>query len=156
MADSIKIKMPGATKLKAKMKRIIPAVELALQREILDAAGEVRKKAIIEIERPKTGRQYTRRRRNKQFITWTASAPGEAPAKKTGENEAKIKVRKWNRAGKPGAKIVAPNIYRLLERGLAKIAPRPLFGPAVSAYRKVFKDRLDDTVSKALGVAVRR
>ena len=155
MPDSIKIKMPGTTKLKAKIKRIVPAVELALQREIYDVAAEVRKNAIAEIEKPKSGRRYTRRRRNKEFITWTASAPGEAPARKTGENEAKIKVAKWNRAGKPGAKIKAPNIYRLLERGLAKIAPRPLFGPAVAAYRKKFKERLDATVSKALDVVVR-
>ena len=156
MADGVKITMPGAARLKARVKRIVPEIELALRREVFDAATEVRKNAIAEIERPKSGRRYTRRRRNKEFISWTASAPGEAPARKTGENEAKIKVAKWNRAGKPGAKIKAPNIYRLLELGLAKIAPRPLFGPAVAAYRRKFKDRLDDAVSKALGVVVRK
>ena len=154
--DSIKVRLKNVEKLKVKVKRIVPAIELALRAEIYDAATEAKAQAIAKIEGPKSGATYRRRNRHKQWMQWTASAPGEAPAKKTGERMSRIKVRRWNRANKPGAKIVYPPIYRLLERGLGKLAPRPLFGPILEAYRSKFKDRLDKAVSKALGVVVRK
>jgi hypothetical protein len=153
---AFEVKIKSAEKLKAKVKRIVPEVEKALRQEILDAATEAQQQAIAKILSPKSGITYRRRNRSKQWLQWTASAPGEAPAKKTGERMARIKVKKWNRAGKPGAKILYPPIYRLLERGVGKLAPRPLFGPIISAYRNKFKSRLDDVVSKALGAVVRK
>ncbi len=156
MADSISIKIKGAEKLKAKLKRIPPAVEVELRATIFEAATGVKNSIVAEIEKPKSGRIYKRRRRNKSWITWQASAPGEAPAKKTGQRMAQITVKKANRAGKPSSRIKAPGIYRLLENGTAKIAPRPLFGPIMRAYRHKFKDLIDGVVSRVLKVEIRK
>lgn len=147
-------------KLVAKVKRIVPAVEVELRARTLEAATTVMAQAVSAINGPKSGKVYTRRRRDKSFITWRASAPGEAPAKKTGENVSRIKVKKANRAMRPAARIAAPNIYKMLERGVAvgkgrQVLPRPLFKPLMDAYRQKFKDMLDDGVRRALGVTVR-
>ena len=123
---------------------------------IFAAAQEAKAKVIAEIERPKSGIVYKRRRRNKSWIQWQASAPGEAPAKKTGERMAKIEVKKANRANKPSSRIKAPGIYRLLELGTDSVEPRPLFGPVMRAYRQKFKDLLDATVSRVLKVTIRK
>jgi hypothetical protein len=162
VADGVRISIAKAPSLQKKLKRIVPEIEKTLQREILEAANEVKAQAITAIEAPKTGRLYRAKRRGSgAFYSWRASAPGEAPARKTGDNLARIKTKKYNRAGKPGAKIVAPNIYRLLERGLAigarnQVLPRPLFGPLIGAYKKTFKERLDESVRKSLRIVARK
>lgn len=127
------IKVLNAGKVARRLKHIPGALELSLRETLFKAAQEVKDEAVREIEKPKHGRVYTRRRRNKGVITWRASAPGEAPAKKTGERMAKIKAKKANRKLKPQSRVVAPGIYRLLAAGLGKIAPRPLFAPVMRA-----------------------
>lgn len=149
------ITMKNATRAHKRIARIPTLLELELRKQVHAAAVEVKDKAVAEVSAPKSGKRYTRRRRNKQIITWTASAPGQAPARKTGERIARVKVRKWNRANKPGAKIIAPGIYRLLERGMKNIKPRPLFGPLMAAFRAEYKRRMSATVGRAVGVAVK-
>lgn len=124
-----RLRIDGADRVKRKLKHIPGEVELNLRDTLFKAATDIKDEAIREIEAPKHGRMYTRRSRHKGVIVWRASAPGEAPAKKTGERMKGIKVRKSNRKLKPQSRVVAPAIYRLLAKGLDRIAPRPLFGP---------------------------
>jgi len=126
---SASVKIIGADKVKRKLRHIPGALETELRQVLFDQATSIKDEAVREIEKPKHGRVYTRQTRWKTSRTWRASAPGEAPAKKSGERMRQIAVKKSNRKLKPQSRIKFPGIYKLLERGLPKIAPRPLFGP---------------------------
>lgn len=155
---SVKIKIDRLKKTQAKIKKLPSAIDVELRKQTISAANEVVAKALKAIDEPKTGKVYSRKYANGGTLRWQASAPGEAPAKKSGRNRKLIRSKKYNRADQPGAKLLAPNIYRFLEEGLRRgnIAPRPLFGPILAAYKSEFKDNLDDAVRRVLGVTIRK
>lgn len=155
---SVKITVSRLKNTQAKVKRIPTAVEEELRKQTLAAAKDVVDKAIAAIDAPKSGRFYNRRNKAGDYLRWRASAPGEAPARKTGLNVARIKAKKANRNGRPGAKMTLPKIYKMLEEGLRRgsIEPRPLFGPILAAYKREFKDNLDSAVRRVLGVTIRK
>jgi hypothetical protein len=157
---SAKITMVGGAKAKARVKRIVPAIELELRKVLIDDAREIVEAAVEEINKPKTGRFYRGKFRGTQTrYQWRASAPGEAPAKRTGENVERIGSKRWNRKHKPGAKIQYPNIYRLLARGMGgtrPVAPRPLFAPIMAKRRAAIRDKVESTTRRVLSVEVRR
>ena len=139
---TVKAQIIGADKVKRRLKHIPSATEAHLREVIFKAAQEVQAASIEEIQKPKGGRIYRKRVRSGNLLQWRASAPGEAPARKTGERMAKIKAKKSNRKLKPQSRVVAPGIYRLLARGLANIAPRPLFGPLFQRFAPKIRDRM--------------
>lgn len=157
---SVKFAVKGGERAKARVKRIVPAIELELRKKLIEDAREIVEAAVQEIEKPKTGRVYRgvyRGTRNR--YEWRASAPGQAPAKRTGENVSRIGSKKWNRKHKPGAKIQYPNIYRLLERGMGgtrPVSPRPLFGPIMAKKRGAIRDGVEATTRRVLAVEIRR
>lgn len=157
---SAKLTMKGAAKAKARIKRIVPAIELELRKVLIEDAREISDAAVEEVGKPKTGRMYrSKYRGTSNYYQWRASAPGQAPAKRTGENVARIGAKRWNRKFKPGAKIQYPNIYRLLERGIGgtrPVAPRPLFGPIMKKRRDAIRDKVESTTRRVLSVEIRR
>lgn len=162
----VTISIQGASKFKSRVKAIVPQVEKDLRNEIFDIANELAADAKKEIEAPKSGVFYRRKRPNGSWISWRASAPGQAPAKKTGTMLNRINVKKVNRAGKPSSRIIYPKIYKWIEKGLQSrviksrilpaIAPRPLFGPLLERYRPKFRDRIEAVVTRSMDVVIRR
>lgn len=157
---SARVTMKGAAKVKARIKRVVPAIELELRKILIDDAREISEEAIDEVNKPKRGRLYRGKYRGtSNYYQWRASAPGEAPAKRTGENVARIGAKRWNRKHKPGAKIKYPNIYKMLERGIGgarPVAPRPLFGPIMAKRRAGIRDRVESATRRVLRVEIRR
>ena len=152
----LKVEMKGLDRVKSRVKAVPTAIEAELRKEIFEAAEEVKDEAIAAIHAPKSGRVY-----RKGGFSWRASAPGEAPAKKTGKNVELIKAKKANRKGRPTSKILAPKIYKMLARGMAlgtarQVLPRPLFGPIMEKYRNKFRDRVEAAAAKTLKVTIRR
>jgi hypothetical protein len=155
-----KIEMKGLERVKSRVKAVPSAIEAELRKEIFEAAQEVQREAIKAIEAPKSGRLYRKRVRGILQV-WRASAPGEAPAKRTGKNLALISVQKANRKDKPASRIRAPKIYKLLAKGLAigkgrQVLPRPLFGPLSQKFRNKFRDRVEAAAAKVMKVTIRR
>lgn len=153
---SVRVQVIGAKKAARRLKHIPSAAELALRDVLFQAATRVQEEALAEIVAPKHGRIYTKRRRGGGFITWQASAPGEPPARKTGERMARIKPKKANRKFKPQSHVVAPGIYKLLERGLGNIARRPLFGPLFKMASADVQRFVTDEVRKSVRQAARK
>lgn len=151
-----KITMVGGAKAKARLKAVPTEIESALRKEIFDAAQEVHALAMAAIDAPKSGIVY-----RKGGFSWRASAPGEAPAKKTGKNADLIKAKKSNRKGRPTTAIRGPKIYKMLAAGMSlgkprQVLPRPLFGPIMQKYRNKFRDKVESTTRRVLRVETRR
>ncbi len=143
------MKVIGADKVKRRLKHIPSVLELELRASLFDAARALKDDVVREIEKPKHGRVYTSRGRGAK-ITWRASAPGEAPAKKTGRRMAQIVAKKSNRKFKPQSRVKAPGIYRLLERGFQNIKPRPLFGPLMKKKAPEIQRMMRDVSARAV------
>ena len=151
------MKVIGAEKVKRRLKHIPSVLELDLRASLFEAAKALKDDVVREIEKPKHGRVYTNRTRGRGAkITWRASAPGEAPAKKTGRRMAQIVAKKSNRKFKPQSRVKAPGIYRLLERGLANIKPRPLFGPLMRKKAPEIQRMMRDVSARAVRKGARR
>lgn len=154
------ITIKGLDRTKARVKRIVPEIEKELRSTMIEEAKEIVAAAAAEITSPKSGRLYTGRfRGSKQIYRWRASAPGEAPAKRTGENLERIKARRWNPKEKPGAKILYPNIYRMLERGIGgarPVKPRPLFSKIMDGRADKVRGSVEKATTRVLAVKIRR
>lgn len=154
------IKIQGLEKTRARIKRIVPEIEKELREVMIAEAREIADAAKERIEAPKSGRMYRGKFRSSgQVYRWRASAPGEAPAKRTGENLERIKAKRWNRKDKPGARIIYPNIYRMLERGIGgarPVKPRPLFAKVMDGKAAKVRGNVESATSRVLAVKVRR
>lgn len=153
----VKVKVTGVARARKRVRRVPSLVEMEMRKQVQEAAQEVMESAVKAIDAPKSGKLYNRRLRSRQMLRWRASAPGEAPARKTGENTKRIKVKKSHRAYKPGAKVAFPRIYRMLEQGMAtkSILPRPLFGPVMKEFEPKWSARMRRAVKSVLGIAGR-
>lgn len=157
----------GADKLQRRLKRIIPAAEHALRRELEQEAERVAAGIREEMEKPKAGHLYaivghtrkTVRVKAGQALpkrtigTYRASRPGEAPAKAAGVLIKRIQVKKRHRAYRPGVQIVVrwPFVGRV-EFGEASTAARPFMRPA---YAKN-KQRIIQSAALAAKTAIAR
>lgn len=94
--------------------------------------------------RAKSGRQYSRGGR-----TWTASAPGEAPANVTGALADSISSRLESPTS--AAAVATGQLAHTMEFGTAggKIAPRPFMAPAAEAKRAEIAAIVTSAVKKA-------
>lgn len=82
---------------------------------------------------PKTGKQYLFRGR-----LHTASAAGESPAVRSGELLRSITTTTLSREGVFKA-VGSPKIYaRYLEKGTARMSPRPAFEPSLAKVKTPF------------------
>ena len=89
----------------------------------------------------------------------TPADGGEAPAKRTGENLDRIKAKRWNRKDKPGARVIYPNIYRMLDRGIGgsrPIKPRPLFSKIMGGKANKVRGSVESATSRVLATKIRR
>jgi HK97 gp10 family phage protein len=129
-----------AAALRNASKDMVAAVEEAVTATGLELRGDVVKR----IQRgPKTGRTYQRR-----GVTHTASAPGQAPATDTGRLANSIT---FEQVGPVSVTVGSALIYAAyLEYGTTRMAPRPVWRPAVEAMTPKFRNRL----LRALGMAL--
>ena len=130
-----------AAALRNASKDMVAAVEEAVTATGLELRGDI----IKRIQRgPKTGRTYKRR-----GVTHTASAPGQAPATDTGRL-ASVGVL-FEQVGPVSVTVGSPLVYAAyLEYGTTRMAPRPVWRPAVEAMTPKFRNRL----LRALGMAL--
>lgn len=153
------ITIKGLERTRARVKRIVPEIEKELRSTMIAEAAEIVDEALALIDAPKSGRTYRGKTRSGQFYRWQASAPGEAPAKRTGENRNKIKAKRWNRKEKPGARILYPNIFRMLDRGIGGSRPvkaRPLFSKLMQGRADKVRGSVESATSRVLAVKIRR
>jgi len=153
------VTISGISKTKARVKRIIPEIEKELRDTMIAEAKALVSDAQAAIDAPKSGRTYRGKTRSGQFYRWQASAPGEAPAKRTGENRDKIKAKRWNRKEKPGARIIYPNIFRMLDRGIGGSRPikaRPLFSKLMQGRADKVRSSVEGATSRVLSAKIRR
>lgn len=154
------ITIKGLDKTKARVKRIVPEIEKELRSTMIEEARDLVADAREAIESPKSGRMYMARFRGSgQPYRWRASAPGESPAKRTGENMERIKAKRWNLKERAGAKLSYPNIYRMLERGMGgarPVKPRPLFSKVMQGRAEKVRDAVEATTTRVLAVKIRR
>lgn len=154
-----RITINGVGKTNARVKRVVPEIERELRETLIAQARDLVADALAAIDRPKSGRVYRGKTRSGQFYRWQASAPGEAPAKRTGENRNKIKAKRWNRKERPGARIIYPNIFRMLDRGIGGMRPikaRPLFSKIMQGRANKVRGAVDRATSRVLAVKIRR
>lgn len=153
------ITIKGLDRTRARVKRIVPEIEKELRSTMIDHAKALVADAQAAIDAPKSGRTYRGKTRSGQFYRWQASAPGEAPAKRTGENRDKIKAKRWNRKERPGARIMYPNIFRMLDRGIGGMRPikaRPLFSKLMQGRADKVRGAAESATSRVLAVKIRR
>lgn len=153
------ITIKGLERTRARVKRIVPEIEKELRSTMFDEAKALVADAQAAIDAPKSGRTYRGKTRSGQFYRWKASAPGEAPAKRTGENRDKIKAKRWNRKERPGARILYPNIFRMLDRGIGGTRPikaRPLFSKLMQGRSDKVRGAAESATSRVLSVKIRR
>lgn len=153
------VTISGIEKTKTRIKRIVPEVEKQLRETLIVEAKALVADAQAAIDAPKSGRTYRGKTRSGQFYRWQASAPGEAPAKRTGENRDKIKAKRWNRKERPGARILYPNIFRMLDRGIGGSRPiqaRPLFSKLMQGRADKVRGSVERATSRVMNTKIRR
>jgi hypothetical protein len=129
-----------AAALRNASKDMVAAVEDAVTATGLELRGDIVKR----IQRgPKTGRVYTR-----NGIRHQASAPGQAPATDQGD----LAIQTLFRTVSPLAIEVFNTMPKAvwLEYGTTRMAPRPVWRPAVEDMTPKFRNRL----LRALGMAL--
>lgn len=147
----LKIRTLGLTKLKRKLERA--PVELRKDLAgLMQSGGET---LADEVKRqiangPKTGRWYTRAK-----VRYRASASGEAPAYATGSLFRTIRV-KTTTATKPGARVIADGVYRLMEFGTRLMAARPAFLPAFQRLKRPIADKVEHGSKAAFAKALKK
>lgn len=141
----------------------------ALEKVVADKALEIERDIKEQMRAPKSGRTYRRGAITKRASKVTrglglrerttkrgfqraivgnkfhrASAPGEAPATDQGAAINSILTKPKGLR----ATITGSDILRLLEDGAGKLAPRPLFRPALERARPGFVREVDETVRR--------
>lgn len=111
-------------------------VRRALAQSVRKHATLIQRHIRAEMKRPKHGRVYVYKGR-----PYTASAPGEAPAIRSGALYRAI-IPQFSRDGlqaRFAPRVLGKAPYpRFLEQGTIKMAPRPYLRPGVDMWRKAF------------------
>ncbi len=111
-------------------------VERTVSRVIKDAVYELRRSFAEQFGRIKTGRTY--RRPKPLGGTYRASAPGEAPAIRTGNLLRSITEQFPDAL--TGVLTIAAPYAEYLEKGTSRMAARPFVGPAIDDVVEKFRD----------------
>ena len=108
--------------------QVTSAIEKSLPKQCLRACHEVRNEWVRSLTGARSGRQY-RIPGTKRF--YTASAAGEAPARRLADHVRSIRVMPRFEFGKAQARVGSELDYALyLEYGTENMEPRPSLGPA--------------------------
>ena len=127
-------------------------------REVNEGARRVQRTAKVLIRsKNKTGRQY-RRKFGKEGRTqrYTASAPGEAPARFTGSLAKGVKVRRAkvsHRTKTAYVRSTSPHSH-LMAFGTESMAPRPFMNVALRAVRRDVAEAIKRAYGRSASKAV--
>ena len=114
-------------------KQLIEAIRGAAQRNVSEAARVVQSEVRRKLSGTRSGRTYPVPGTQQ---TYTASAPGEPPARRTGDLAKSYQVHEPT-GGTPEAYVGSDSPYALpLEKGTRRMAARPHFQP-------VFREQQD-------------
>lgn len=129
---------------KSYLPKVTAQLEGGIQRNVTDASNFVRNELIKRQLRygPRSGSTYTKPNTKTQY---TASAPGEPPANRTGRLSGS-----WQIGYSPGVGRVGTNVKYIifLEKGTAKMAKRPLMGYVFSAKAVKIRQILGREIGK--------
>ena len=128
--------LQGAPELQAALRNASKDMKAAVAKAVTATGLELRGDVVKRIQHgPKTGRVYTR-----NGIRHQASAPGQAPATDQGD----LVLQTLFRTVSPLAVEVFNTMPRAvwLEYGTTRMAPRPVWRPAVEAMAPKFRRRL--------------
>lgn len=109
--------------LKLNSHNILPKLESVATQRMYAAAQEVRNETLRTLSGNRTGRTY---RVPGTQVTYTASAPGEAPAVQTGQLRNSVRDRVYSEGKSVKGEVGTELMKGLwLEKGTSKMAPRP-------------------------------
>ena len=120
--------MPATIKLKLNTTELNRAIDQAAPKRMFEAANEVRNTVLETLSGPRSGRTYfvpgTRR-------SYTASAPGQAPATATSDLRQSIQASVEGKGRSVLGKVRAKAKHALpLEFGTSRMAARPFMKPS--------------------------
>lgn len=124
--------IPSRKKSKVTIKlnshNILPKLESVATQRMFAAAQEVRNETLRTLSGNRTGRTY---RVPGTQVTYTASAPGEAPAVQTGQLRNSIRDNVYSEGKSVKGEVGTELLKGLwLEKGTSKMAPRPWLEPS--------------------------
>lgn len=142
----VTIRLQGSDQLRAALREMSGEVRDEVSKAVIGTAMELRGDVVKSIQRgAKTGRVY---RKYSPSRIHQASAPGQAPASDTGRLANSITFERVNDLTASVGSVLAYATY--LEYGTSRIAPRPVFRPAVDRIRDKFNRRLEAAISGAI------
>lgn len=118
-------------------------VKAAVAETLGEKGKEILAKIRFNMRSPKKGRIYTNGK------IYQASAPGEAPAVRTGRLINSLRIRKSN----GGLKIrISAEVghAKFLEHGTKNMAPRPFMKPVVDEFTPIIDDALQSAVARSI------
>ncbi len=146
MSLRVTVQAGGVASLTHELGAVPSKAETAVRRVVTATTMQVEADVKKAVQRgPKTGRTYTRGKTR----THQASAPGEAPATDTGTLVSRVN-REMHDSGRSGSVFSDVDYAGTLERGNAKIDPRPYFAPALDANASSFVRNLEAAVALAV------
>ena len=113
---------------------IVKNIDEAKYEKLLAASEFARNRLVEKLGGNRSGRTYTVPGTS---VTYTASAPGEAPASRTGQLRGSIEYEITNNTGYIGTPL---QYGAFLELGTNKAAPRPWLKTTLSANQKAIQD----------------
>lgn len=115
--------MANETKLRFYRMEVMHSINQAASKKMLAAVNEVRSTVLETLSGTRTGRTYKVPGTNR---TYTASAPGEAPAQATAELRQSIGTSIESEPGGSVGKVGTNKIQgKMMEFGTRNVAPRP-------------------------------
>lgn len=130
---SVKVNIP----LSQNVDEAVTHIKQQMERRSWLAANELRNSALIILRGARSGRQYTV---PAMRVKYTASAPGEPPAMRTGafrtswQSSARVEANSYISVIESDLETEGKRKYNLgeiLESGTSRIAPRPFHDPIV-------------------------
>jgi len=132
--------VPVEIKLKLDTKELMSNLNQSASRRMLKAANEVRTEVLKTLSGSRSGRTYTVPGTKR---TYTASAPGEAPAQATSDLRKSVKASVEGKGLSVLGKVKATASHALpLEFGTRRMAPRPFMKPSLDRSISAIKSIL--------------
>jgi len=142
-------------------------IDTGVKSALVSLAREARADLIQTLREPKTGREYgAGKRRFYKLVSgialkksgagkaWRASAPGEAPAVRTGTLQRSVRAIVPRKSGGFSSMVFVDRraaFYRhMLEFGTKHITPRPAIGPLNAHYESITPARLQAALDKSV------
>ncbi len=128
-------------KLISNFRQVVAAVEKTLPKQVLRACHAVRNEWVKGLTGTRSGRRYRVPNTGQKGVPgtgtyYTASAPGEAPARRLGDAVRSIRVMPRIAPGRIQARVGSPLDHLVfLEYGTVKMEARPSLKPALDRAR---------------------